>query len=108
MTDDEKLARLIQMVDRMQIELDALGCIASRAKIHRSLHKSDRLLLVAKAEQFQDVREPLLRVGDRVRLNSGSPPLLVVDAEERCVTVAWSRGKSESVLPRSCVHRLCD
>jgi hypothetical protein len=28
MTDDEKLARLIQRVDRMQIELDALGCIA--------------------------------------------------------------------------------
>jgi hypothetical protein len=28
MTDDEKLARLIKRVDRMQIELDALGCIA--------------------------------------------------------------------------------
>jgi uncharacterized protein YodC (DUF2158 family) len=65
-----------------------------------------RLSLVARAEEFQDSREPPLRIGDRVQLNSGGPSTLVVDLDAETVTVAWQGG--EAIFPRSCVHRVRD
>lgn len=51
---------------------------------------------------------PPLGIGDRVILNSGSPPLLVVDCDGETVTVAW-RDKGlvdERHFPRGCVRRV--
>jgi hypothetical protein len=75
---------------------------------HRRYH-AHRLQLVAKAEQFRDSREPPLRIGDWVRLNSGGPIALVVDAGE-LLTVAWRNPNglvSESTLAPACYHRVC-
>ncbi len=65
-----------------------------------------RLSLVARAEDFQDGREPPLRIGDRIQLNSGGPVSLVVDLDIETVTVAWNG--AEAVFPRPCVHRVRD
>lgn len=50
---------------------------------------------------------PPLGVGDRCTYNSGSPPLLVVDCDERNVTLAWEfeAEVSEHVIARACVRR---
>jgi hypothetical protein len=64
------------------------------------------LSLIARADEFQDSREPPLRIGDRVQLNSGAPVSLVVDLDTETVTVAWNEG--EAAFPRSCVHRVRD
>jgi len=70
----------------------------------------DRLRLVASSEQFQDNREPPLRLGDVVQLNSGGPRCLVVDTDEdNIVTIAWQDSSGipqEHKLPRACVHRI--
>jgi len=70
--------------------------------------RTDHLSLVAKAESFQDPREPPLRMGDWVRLNSGGPRSLVVDATTDKITIAWKSGDkiAECVLPRDCIHRV--
>lgn len=62
--------------------------------------------LIARAEEFRDDREPPLRMGDLCYLNSGSPPLMVVDVAEP-LTVAWRDGGTvqELSLPAACVHR---
>jgi uncharacterized protein YodC (DUF2158 family) len=68
------------------------------------------LKLVAPCEQFQDVRQPPLRLGDVVRLNSGGPASLVVDLSlGDKVTISWcdtSRKAREIEIPRACVHRV--
>ncbi len=61
------------------------------------------------AEDFQDNREPPLRLGDIVKLNSGGPRLLVVDllTADR-VTTSWrdeSGSTFEQEFPRASVHR---
>jgi hypothetical protein len=70
----------------------------------------DRLKLVAYSEEFQDDREPPLRLGDVVQLNSGSPLCLIVDLPCRnTVVISWreSNGRvQEQPLPRACVHRV--
>ena len=80
-----------------------------RLEIHDSLlsrgFSSTQLNIIASAESFYDPREPPLRIGDLVTLNSGGPVLLTVDADQKSVTVAWGRGKKECVFPRACVHR---
>ena len=65
-----------------------------------------RLSRIARAEEFQDSREPPLRIGDRVQLNSGGLTTLVVDFDADNVTVAWN--EAEAVFPRPCVHRARD
>lgn len=67
------------------------------------------LTRVAKAEHFRDSREPPLRLGDWVCLNSGGPVALVVDDDGNLLTIAWRNrsGAAESTLPRACVHRVC-
>jgi uncharacterized protein YodC (DUF2158 family) len=51
-----------------------------------------------------------LQVGDTVRLNSGSPKLVVTDfIYDGRVVVEWigAEGKMQSaILPRPCVHRV--
>jgi uncharacterized protein YodC (DUF2158 family) len=70
--------------------------------------RTDHLSLVAKAESFQDPREPPLRIGDWVQLNSGGPRSLVVDATTDKITLAWKSGTkiAECVFPRTCIHRV--
>ena len=66
--------------------------------------------LVAKAEEFQNDREPPLRIGDIVRLNSGGPRCLIVDLPSgETLTVSWrdhDKKASEHEFPRTCVHRV--
>lgn len=68
--------------------------------------ESRKLSLMASAADFQDSREPPLRIGDRVQLNSGGPSSLVVDLDADTVTIGWSG--AEAVFPRPCVHRVRD
>jgi len=69
---------------------------------------SDQLRLVAHREEFHDDREPPLLIGNRVRLNSGGPEMLVVDTSENEIVAAWNAlGKNhEHAFPRLCVHRV--
>jgi hypothetical protein len=55
--------------------------------VKRKLIRADELILVTPAEAFHDSREPPLSIGDRVRLNSGGPPMLVVEREDNNLTV---------------------
>lgn len=64
------------------------------------------LELVGGVDNFHDSREPPLRIGDRVQLNSGGPISVVVDLDAEAVTIAWRQG--EAVFPRPCVHRVRD
>ena len=75
-------------------------------QLKRSQFSVNDLSLVESVNNFHDVREPALRVGDRVQLNSGGPPSLVVDLDPETVTVAWNG--AEVVFPRPCVHRVRD
>jgi hypothetical protein len=74
--------------------------------IGRSPFDPKHLSLVARASDFQDSREPPLRIGDRVQLNSGGPVSLVVDLDAETVTLSWN--EAEAVFPPSCVHRARD
>jgi hypothetical protein len=76
--------------------------------LERKPFSPKRLSLVARAEDFQDDREPPLRIGDRVQLNSGSPVALVVDTDIDTVTLAWGKDIQidETVFPRVCIHRM--
>lgn len=68
---------------------------------------TDRLVVLATGESFQCAAEPPIGVGSVVRLNSGSPRLLVVDVDGENVTVAWqtSDGSQEMTSKRVCFHR---
>jgi hypothetical protein len=70
---------------------------------------SDKLRLVAKAEDFHDTHEPPLRIGDVVCLNSGGPLSLVVDICQDSIIIAWQSGGQvwEYELAAVCVHRVC-
>jgi hypothetical protein len=48
-------------------------------------------------------RIPLV-IGDRVRLNSGSPPALVVETGTDVVTIAWPNG--EATFPPEYLQRV--
>ena len=74
----------------------------------KSFNNSD-LIRLAVSEKFKDQREPPLRIGDLVRLNSGGPVLLVVDFENDLLVLAYrSEGGQavETTLPIACVHRV--
>jgi uncharacterized protein YodC (DUF2158 family) len=77
-------------------------------KLRRRVIRPNDLVLVAATESFQDSREPLLSTGNFVRLNSGSPRLLVVDTSDDAVIVAWRDSAMlvhEHEFPRACLHR---
>lgn len=74
--------------------------------VHKSQFPSSDLPFIAKASEFEDPRELPLRIGDRVKLNSGGPSSLIVDVTELSVTTAWPGG--ECVYPRGCIHRVRD
>jgi uncharacterized protein YodC (DUF2158 family) len=74
----------------------------------RRFNASD-LALVASAEGFADTREPPLRLGNLVRLNSGGPTMVVVDIQGLAAICAWRArdGKThEHSFPVACVHRV--
>ena len=66
-------------------------------------------MLVALGEQFHDEREPPLRIGDVVRLNSGGPLSLIVDLPGgKTVTASWRDNSGlavEADFPIACMHR---
>ena len=72
------------------------------------LFRAECLSLIAKAESFQDPREPQLRMGDWVQLNSGGPRTLIVNIEIDEITIAWRNGDkiAECVVPHACIHRV--
>jgi hypothetical protein len=45
-----------------------------------------------------------LTLGERVRLNAGSPTALVVETGADVVTIAWPAG--EATFPPECLHRV--
>jgi hypothetical protein len=45
-----------------------------------------------------------LTLGERVRLNVGSPTALVVETGADVVTIAWPTG--EATFPPECLHRV--
>lgn len=63
------------------------------------------LRLVAKAPP-PDI--PPLGVGDRCRLNSGGPAMIIVDVTSGCVVAAYRSGEQveEVTLCRECVRRI--
>lgn len=68
----------------------------------------DQLEAVSPAESFRDAREPPLSTGNVVRLNSGSPRLMVVNIDGSAITVAWldeDGGVHEREFRRECLHR---
>lgn len=73
--------------------------------IKSTRHRISTLRLVAPAPP-PDV--PPLAIGDHCRLNSGSPVLLVTDADDADLVVAWESEGSpiESSVPRACVRRV--
>jgi uncharacterized protein YodC (DUF2158 family) len=79
-------------------------------KLNRKPIPANQLRLVAHREEFQDDREPALVMGNRVRLNSGGPQMMVVDTSESEIIASWSvQGKNyERAFPRTCVRRIRD
>jgi uncharacterized protein YodC (DUF2158 family) len=76
--------------------------------LKRRAIKTRDIELVCTAESFRSPYEPPLRLGNVVRLNSGGPPMLVVDVECNAVIVAWrdsAGGAFERRYPTDCVHR---
>jgi hypothetical protein len=73
-------------------------------RVRRTAYASSELVKVADAQSFQNPLEPPLMVGNRVQLNSGGPPCLVLDSDGRQVTIGWPGG--ELAVPRACVHRV--
>lgn len=74
----------------------------------RKLNASD-IELVLGAESFSDPREPSLRIGQFVCLNSGGPTMMVVDHGAAAVIVAWQDCDGmvyERSYPCACVHRV--
>lgn len=72
--------------------------------------KASDLRRIGKAEDYRDGREPPLRIGDVVTLNSGGPTCLLVDIDGDAVTIAWRDGPhvEEATLPEACIHRIND
>jgi len=73
----------------------------------RGKFRPDQLRIAGKSADFRDEREPPLRIGDRVHLNSGGPCALVVDLEAASLTLAWKERDrtNEFTVPIACVHR---
>jgi len=79
--------------------------------LRRAVFPLDRLVVVGRLEDFHDSREPPLTIGNRVFLNSGSPPMMVVDICGDNVVTAF-RGRDGKIVeyefPAICVHRCRD
>ncbi len=77
--------------------------------LNRRKYDPDTLVLIAKAEDYANVLEPPLRLGDIVSLNSGGPQAMVVDiGKSEGITVAWRGGEGtsqEASFPAACLHR---
>jgi hypothetical protein len=58
---------------------------------NRRASRANDLILIAPVESFHDSREPPLNLGNKVRLNSGGPEMLVVEIDEDNVTVQQAR-----------------
>ncbi len=84
--------------------------MSSELMLNRRKCDPDALVLIAKAEDYANVLEPPLRLGDIVSLNSGGPQAMVVDIDSSEGTaVAWRDGEGppqEASFPAACLHRL--
>jgi hypothetical protein len=60
-------------------------------------------LLLERRWENASCRTPL-SLGERVRLNAGSPTGLVVETKADVVTIAWPNG--EATFPPECLHRV--
>jgi hypothetical protein len=78
--------------------------------VNRKPIPANQLRLVAHSEEFHDEREPPLGIGNRVRLNSDGPQMMIVDISENEIVASWNvEGKNhECMFPRACVHRIRD
>jgi hypothetical protein len=57
---------------------------------NRRASRTDDLILVAQVESFHDPLEPPLNIGNKVRLNSGGPEMLVVEIDGDNVTAGYN------------------
>jgi uncharacterized protein YodC (DUF2158 family) len=76
--------------------------------IRKRIFQLKDLHIIKTAEDFHDAREPPLRLGNWVCLNSGGPIMTVVDIEGGEVTVAWRTKDGhtrESDFPAACLRR---
>lgn len=77
------------------------------AILRRRSYPMDSLTVIATANYYRGKGEPSLVVGDRVRLNSGGPVLLIVHAEGGSIVAAWRADKVfEMTAPALCFHRV--
>jgi hypothetical protein len=83
--------------------------LASASQVRTSMRKpkvhgiaASGVLLERKWESAS-CRIPLT-LGERVRLNAGSPTALVVETGADVVTIAWPTG--EATFPPECLHRV--
>jgi hypothetical protein len=89
--------------------LNGLSAMSDSFHLYGRGFKAEHLKLIADSEQFQDYREPPLRLGDIVRLNSGGPQCLVVGLPDfKSVEISWrdDQGTHETSFPRACLHRV--
>ena len=64
---------------------------------------------ISSAESFADEREPSLKLGNFVILNSGGPIMIVVDLDGPAVVASWCDRAGqiyEHRFPAACVHRV--
>jgi hypothetical protein len=75
---------------------------------NRRASRANDLILIAPVKSFHDPREPPLILGNKVRLNSGGPEMLVVEIDEDNVTVGYNKlGQAcEYTIHAVCVHRI--
>jgi uncharacterized protein YodC (DUF2158 family) len=76
------------------------------AILRQQAHYIYDLHLVAKAETYRDPSAPPLAIGNRVRLNSGGPTLLVVDCNGDSAVVARDKEGvvEEYSFPERCLY----
>ena len=78
--------------------------------VPKESHHPKSIILVRRGEEFRDPREPELRMGDVIQLNSGSPKMLVVDLDgDGNCTGSWfdeADIAQELILPVGCFHRI--
>lgn len=77
---------------------------------HRRGFPAEWIERILPSEQFRDDREPPLRLGDVVQLNSGGPQSLIVDLVDcNTVVISWIDRQGhpcEAIFPSACVHRV--
>ena len=94
----------------LKVSAISISQMLSEPMLNRRKYDPDTLVLIAKAEDYANVLEPPLRLGDIVSLNSGGPQAMVVDIDSsEGIAVGWRDGEGtpqEASFPAACLHRL--